>query len=139
MCTKFTSRTCCVGSKRDGSRRPRVGLQPSHVMQAFFPDSCKSRACRIASMPVASKLRRGAAALSSLLPLTGRFITSELRTDHTSVRRAVSASPGSSTPGGAARKRFTHLPRSRPFYSPVKVHPASRWQQASKQRMHRSL
>lgn len=62
-------------------------------MQAFFPDSCKSRACRIASMPVdASKLHRGAAALSSLLPLTGRFITSELCTDHTSVRQAVSAS-----------------------------------------------
>lgn len=45
-------------------------------------------------MAVAFKLRRGAAALSSLLPLTGRFISLEICTDHTSLTQAVSVSEG---------------------------------------------
>lgn len=91
--------------------------EPSDLMQAFFSDSCKSPAYRISSAPVASKLRRGAAALSSLPPLTGRFMTLEICTDHSSVRRSVSTAKtpaGSSSPGGAGWKRFTRLPPSLP-------------------------
>lgn len=64
---------------RKGARR----AVRSHV--GVFPDSCNSPAYRISSTTVAFKLRRGAAALSSLLPLTGRFISPEICTDHTSL------------------------------------------------------
>lgn len=107
--------------RREAARDSRLGKErpgePSDLMQAFFSDSCKSPAYRISSVPVASKPRRGAAALSSLLPLTGRFITPEICTDQSSVRRTVSTTkkpPGSSSPGGSGWKRFTRLTPSLP-------------------------
>lgn len=91
--------------------------EPSDLMQAFSSDSRKSPAYRVSSAAVGSKLRRGAAALSSLPPPTSRFMTLEICTDHSSVRRSVSPAktpPGSSSPGGSGWKRFTRLPPSLP-------------------------
>lgn len=102
-------------------------VEPSDLVQAFFSDSCKSLAYKISSVPVASKPRRGAAALSSLLPMTGRFITPEICTDHTSIGWTVSATdepPGSSSPGESGLEEvYTSNPLAPPSLYQVKANP----------------
>lgn len=61
---------------------PRLG---GFDVGVFFSDSYNSPAYRVSSTGVVFKPSRGAAALSSAAALTGRFISPEICTDHTSL------------------------------------------------------
>lgn len=62
--------------------KPRLG---GFDVGVFFSDSYNSPAYRVSSTGVVFKPSRGAAALSSAATLTGRFISPEICTDHTSL------------------------------------------------------